>query len=112
MFADFSDWLIWIFDNILLLAHNHADAYVKLERCIERNVFLKFSKSWLGFDHAKFFGYIVKNKCYELSQSRKNGVMEIQFPRNLKMMQSFLGEALFFKSSSRTTLSSLRLYMI
>ena len=63
VFADFSDWLICIFDNILLLAHNHADAYVKLERvldrCIERNVFLKFSKSWLGFDHANFFGYIV-----------------------------------------------------
>jgi len=101
VFADFSDWLICIFDNILLLAHNHADAYVKLERvldrCIERNVFLKFSKSWLGFDHANFFGYIVKNKCYELSQSRKDGVMEIQFPRNLKMVRSFLGEALFFK---------------
>ena len=69
-----------------------------LDRCIERNVFLKFSKSWLGFDHTNFFGCIVKNKCYELSQSRKDGVMEIQFPRNLKMMQSFLGEALFFKS--------------
>jgi hypothetical protein len=68
-----------------------------LDRCIERNVFLKFSKSWLGFDHTNFFGCIVKNKCYELSQSRKDGVMEIQFPRNLKMVRSFLGEALFFK---------------
>ena len=102
VFADFSEWLICIFDNILLLAHDYADAYRKLElvldRCIERNVFLKFSKSWLGFDHANFFGYQVRHNCYQLSQSRKDGVMEIQFPRNLKMMQSFLGEALFFKS--------------
>jgi hypothetical protein len=102
VFADFSDWLICIFDNILVLANDYTDAYVKLERvldrCIARNVFLKFSKSWLGFDHANFFGYIVKHNCYELSQARKDGVMAIQFPRNLKMMQSFLGEALFFKS--------------
>ena len=51
-----------------------------------------------GFDHANFFGYIVRHNCYQLSNSRKEGVMAIQFPRNLKMMQSFLGEALFFKS--------------
>ena len=102
VFEDFSDWLICIFDNILLLAYDYADAYAKfervLDRCIDRNVFLKFSKSWLGFDKANFFGYVVKNKCFELSKERKNGVMEIQFPRSLKLMQSFLGEALFFKS--------------
>ena len=66
MFADFSDWLICIFDNILLLAHDHADAYVKLEGVldcyIERNVFIKFSKNWLGFDYSNFFEYTVKNK--------------------------------------------------
>ena len=83
-------------------AHDFADAYKKLElildRCIERNVFLTFSKSWLGFDHANFFGYVVRHNCYQLFQSRKDGIMEIQFPRNMKIMQSFLGEALFFKS--------------
>ena len=60
VFEDFSDWLICIFDNILLLAYDYADAYAKfervLDRCIDRNVFLKFSKSWLGFDKANFFG--------------------------------------------------------
>ena len=44
VFVDFSDWLICIFDNILLLAHDHTDAYVKLvralDRCIELKVFL------------------------------------------------------------------------
>lgn len=101
-FADFSDWLICIFNNTLLLAHDYADAYKKLEmvldRCIECNVILKFSKSWLGFDHANFFGDVVRHYCYQLSKSRKDGVMGIQFPRNLNMMQSFLGEALYFKS--------------
>lgn len=102
IFGDFADWSIAIFDNLLVLAHDYEDAYRKVEiildRCIERNVFLKFSKSWLGFDHAKFFGYICKLGYYELSQDRKDAIKAVAFPRNMKQMQSFLGAALFFKS--------------
>ena len=39
-----------------------------------------------------------QDNCYQLSQSRKDGVMEIQFPHNLKMMQLFHGEELLLKS--------------
>ena len=35
---------------------------------------------------------------YELGESRKAGIMAMQFPTNLKKMQRFLGSALFFKS--------------
>jgi hypothetical protein len=101
IFADFEEWSIVIFDNLLVLAHDFDDAYRKVElildRCIERNVFLKFSKTWLGFDHAKFFGYICKYGSYELSQDRKDAIMAVEFPKNAKQMQSFLGAALFFK---------------
>jgi hypothetical protein len=61
IFSDFSDWIIAIFDNryLLVLAYDFEDVYRKCElilnRCIERNVFLKFSKTWLGFPEAKFF---------------------------------------------------------
>ncbi len=96
------DWLIAIFDNLLILAHDYDDAYKKLEilldRCIQRNVVLKFAKSWLGFDNAKFFGYVCRHGHYELSEDRKNSLKEIPFPRSLKQMQSFLGAALFFRS--------------
>ena len=102
IFGDFSDWCIAIFDNLLVLAHDYDDAYRKLEivldRCIERNVYLKFSKSWLGFDHAKFFGYICKRGKYELSQDRKDALKAVAFPSSIKKMQSFLGAALFFKN--------------
>lgn len=102
LFADFSDWTISIFDNLLVLAHDYEDAYRKLElildRCIERNVFLKFSKSWLGFDKAKFFGYIVRHRRYELDQERKDSITSIPFPTTLKKMQQFLGAAIFFRS--------------
>ena len=101
LFADYDEWTISIFDNLLILAHDFQDAYAKLElildRCIERNVFLKFSKSWLGFDKANFFGYVCKHGCYELSEERKTSVTSIPFPNTLKRMQQFLGAALFFR---------------
>ena len=101
-FSDFTDWTIAIFDNLLVLATDYQDAYQKLElildRCLERNIFLKFTKSWIGFDHANFFGYVCKHMHYEMSQDRKDSLMNIPFPSSQKQMQSFLGSALFFKS--------------
>jgi hypothetical protein len=71
IFEDFMDWMIVIFDNFLILAHNYDDAYDKLElvlkRCIERNLILKFKKSFLGFNHANFFGYECRSGSYKLS---------------------------------------------
>jgi len=102
VFADYAEWSIAIFDNLLVLAHDYDDAYAKvdliLNRCIERNLYLKFSKTWLGFDHANFFGYVCRLQHYELSQQRKDDLMAIAFPSSKKQMQSFLGSALFFKS--------------
>ena len=102
LFSDFDEFVIAIFDNLLVLAYDYDDAYRKVElildRCIERNVFLKFSKTWLGFNSAKFFGYRVKEGCYELTQERVDSIKSIPFPENMKQMQAFLGAALFFKS--------------
>jgi hypothetical protein len=59
IFSDL-DWVIAIFDNLLALAHDYDDACKKVEiildRCIERNIYLKLPKTWLGFTEAKFFG--------------------------------------------------------
>jgi len=102
IFAEFSEWCIAIFDNLLVLAYDYDDAYRKLEiildKCIERNVYLKFSKSWLGFQEVKFFGYVCGNSSYKLSEDRKSALQAIPFPTNTKQMQSFLGAALFFKN--------------
>ena len=102
IFADFMDWMIVIFDNFLILAHNYDDAYDKLElvlkRCIERNLILKFKKSFLGFNHANFFGYECRSGSYKLSDKRKLAIENIPFPTKLKEMQSFLGAANFFST--------------
>jgi len=101
IFSDFSEWAVIIFDNILLLAHDFPDAYTKLDtfltRCAERNIVLKMSKSYLGFQEVKFFGYIVRKDSFELGEERKTAIARIPFPRSVKEMQSFLGLCIFFQ---------------
>ena len=58
IFTGFEEWTICIFDNVLLLARSYEDAYRKLDlfldRCLEFNLYLKFSKSFLGFKEVNF----------------------------------------------------------
>ena len=100
IFQDCEDWSIVIFDNLLVLAHDYADAYEKAKkifaRCKERNLVLKFSKTWLGFAEVTFFGYVCSYQSYRLSEERLKSIQEIPFPSTLKQMQRFLGCALFF----------------
>lgn len=102
IFSEFDEWCIAIFDNLLVLAYDYEDAYRKLDiildKCIERNVYLKFSKTWLGFQEVKFFGYVCTHSSYKLADDRKAALQAIPFPTNTKQMQSFLGAALFFKN--------------
>jgi hypothetical protein len=61
IFVDFEEFMIVIFDNMLILACNFNDAFDKLKKvikvCREKNVALKMAKSWLGFRDVKCFGY-------------------------------------------------------
>ena len=102
IFGDFSDWSIVIFDNLLVLATDYEDAYRKvdliLDRCIEYNLFLKFAKTWLGFEEVKFFGYRCKRDSYELDDDRYLAIEKLPLPTTCTQMQSLLGAALFFKS--------------
>ena len=102
IFADMSDFTITIFDNILICANTYDELYANferiLDRCIQRNVYCKFSKTWLGITEATFFGYKVKHNGYELTQERKDAILNIAFPKNLKQAQVFFGSSVFFRS--------------
>lgn len=102
IFGDFDDWTIAVFDNLLVLAEDYDDAYRKLEkvidRCNEYNVYLKFAKTWLGFDKVLFFGYECSHQYYTLSDQRKQALLAFNPPKTAKLMMSFLGFALYFKS--------------
>ena len=83
-----------------MLCHDLEDGLDKLQkiidRCYERGVVLKFSKSWIGFQEVKFFGYKVQPGSYGLDEERKEAVLKMVMPSSLKEMQRFLGTALFF----------------
>ena len=76
------------------------DAYEKtkliLTRCKQRNVVLKFAKTWSGFDSCEFFGYRCMHGKYELTEKRKESIMAIPMPTSIKKMQRFLGCSVFF----------------
>jgi hypothetical protein len=102
LFSDF-EWALCIFDNILLLAYDFEDAYQKLDmfldRCIQHEVVLKFSKTWLGFAQINFFGYQCRHNSFNLTEDRKKAIMEIPFPENgnrPKKVRMLLGMGVFF----------------
>ena len=99
-YEDFQDWTSVIFDNFLVLADSYEDAANKLERviarCAEFGVILKMKKSFIGASKVTFFGYEVTHGEWKLSQSRKDAIQAMPFPKSKKEMQSFLGAALFF----------------
>jgi hypothetical protein len=104
IFSDFLEWTIVIFDNILVLGVDEKDCYEKtmkvINRCRERNVFLKLSKSKFGVRRVEFFGYVIEGGTYRLSEERAAAVRSIQFPQppqQLKKMQRFLGAAIYFR---------------
>ena len=101
IFAEYDDFVVCIFDNLLVLGEDYADLLRKaeliLKKCKEYNLFLKFSKTWLGFSSVKFFGYICQHNSYRLDDERFQALSDMPLPRTLKAMQSFLGAALFFK---------------
>jgi len=98
-FGEFRDWLVIIFDNFLILAYDHADLLAKLDivltRANERNFFMKFAKTFLGFSRCSFFGYEVTADGYRMDNKRIQGIVDMPFPSNQKLMLSFLGAALF-----------------
>ena len=102
VFADYKEWMIVIFDNLLVLATDFQDLYHKLvkviDRCHDRHVILKMEKSWIGVKSATFFGYEVSGGGYRLSQKRREHIASIPMPKDTKGMQRFLGAALYFKT--------------
>ena len=99
-FEDFKEWTVCIFDNILVLCHDYTDGMEKLikmiDRCYKCNLVMKFSKSWIGFQQVKFFGFKVTPGKYELDEEREQVVADAPFPNGPKAMQRFLGVAVFF----------------
>ena len=55
MFQDYSEWMIVLFDNILLLAHDQEDFMNKfnlfIKRCTKHNIILKSTKKSISLTY-------------------------------------------------------------
>ena len=98
---------IFMFDNVLMGAETPDELFDKVNKfldiCIERNIKMNFSKTWIGFNKATFFGYVLDEHGYRLDESRKKAIAEIPMPgwgktkkENATQMRSFLGFSVYF----------------
>ena len=75
---------ICAFDNILTGGETLDDLFDRvvkiLQICCTHNVKLNFSKTFLGFTKAKFFGYEIDKTGYRIDESRKSALTKIPFP--------------------------------
>ena len=109
IFEDMRDYVVVIFDNLLIGAEDEVQLAHRtkafLERCREYNIQLKMAKTKIGFDKVKFFGYEIDSEGYQIDASRHEALDGIIFPGDLegndkvklKAMQSFLGFTLYFR---------------
>jgi hypothetical protein len=92
------DYVIAIFDNLLVLANDTSDLqnklYNVLDICLNHNVVLGFKKCNIGVSEVDFFGYICSHKEYKLSDARKASIMSLPFPRSQKEVQQVMGAIL------------------
>ena len=108
IFKGFESFSIIAYDNFLILARCFDDLIAKLklffQRCIEHNLFLKFSKSFIGVSKVHFFGYEVDGSGYKMAEKRVIKIKEIPFPGDhegsaaakTQRMRIYLGSANFF----------------
>jgi hypothetical protein len=104
IFKDLGDWIIVIFDNILIGAETLELLQERLKLVLKRshdyNVALKMAKSHFGVQQLTFFGYSINGATHTISMSdeRIQDLQAIPMPRNLKQLKSFLGAAGFLSS--------------
>jgi hypothetical protein len=117
LFFDFTDWILTLFDNLLILCLMYDDGIMdKLSkvrnRCYECNVVLKFFEVNVGFTHVKFFRYKVQDGRWCLDDDREQAVTDTPMPTDLKKMQRCLGVGIYFLASLyRTMQPSQPIYM-
>ncbi len=93
---DALDYVIAIFDNLLVLAHDSHDLYFKLitvlDICLKHNVVLGFAKCNIGVSsEVEFFGYVCSYDNIGCPRSASSiYIMHLPFPRNQKEVQSVM----------------------
>jgi hypothetical protein len=102
IFAPLADDAILAFDNILLMADTMDKAVELLEKvlklCIDRNVYLKLSKSNIIVQECTFFSYKVTPQGLQMGDALKGEIKKIPFPETQKRVRSFVGSTVYYST--------------
>jgi hypothetical protein len=100
LFGELDDCSIIIMDGLLIGATDYEDARIKLEKvidkCLERNVYLRFPKCHLGFEEVEFWGYQLKHGKFGFSEARIKRLTDLPMPTDKKGAKRAVGAAQHF----------------
>jgi len=78
-------------------AEEFLDRLERVLHCFWRhNARLKFSKSTFGFESLEYCGHVFTVRGYHLSETRKQGIVDLMVPVTLKQTRAFLGMCQYF----------------
>ncbi len=84
-------WLFVLHDNVLIGGHSDDDLCKKirilLQRCKDKNFYLKFEKTNIRQVNQHFFGYDIEEGNYSLRENLSEATDLIQFPEENKPAQ-------------------------
>ena len=92
--------VVFIDDTVVFAKESElflSNLRVMFERLRYHNVKLKPSKCHFGYSSVEFVGHIFDNNGYHLSDQRKQGILDMNKPKTLKQLRSFLGMVNFFR---------------
>jgi hypothetical protein len=94
------DWFFCLYDNFLIGCNDYAEGLERMklvfELAREANLIFKQAKSHLFVKEVEFFGFIIGNGGYRLSEERRMEVYNWPFPTNISAVRSFLGVTNYF----------------
>ncbi len=89
-------------DDIIIYAHTMEEFCVRLGEVLQRlgdfRLRVKGPKCCFGLGAVEYLGHVVDGVGVSLSESRKQGLRDIQVPKTSKQLKSFLGMASYFRT--------------
>lgn len=102
VFAPIEQDALIAFDNLLIMADSVEHAKQLLDKvldiCVQRNIFLKLSKSNIIVQSVDFFGFTISPEGIQMQSQKKQEILDIPFPTNLPRARSFIGSTVYYSN--------------